>query len=57
MKNYMNGWRIKNKKYNRTDNCLHHLLVYDKTLFNNILTILANNEDIKNYFKNWFYNA
>jgi len=45
---------IKNKKYNRTDNCLHHLLVYDKLLFNNILTILANNEHIKNYFKTGF---
>ena len=44
----------KNQRYNRTDSCLHHLLVYDKTLFNKILTILGRNKDIKNYFKTGF---
>jgi hypothetical protein len=24
---------IKNNKYNRTDNCIHHIPVYDKHLF------------------------
>ena len=44
----------KNSKYNRNDNCLHHLLVYDKILFNNIFNILAFNKEINDYFKTGF---
>ena len=42
---------IKNKTYNRTDNCLHHLLYYDKNLFLKILEIITNISEIKEYFK------
>lgn len=44
----------KNKIYNRTDNCLHHIPVYDKHLLDEILIILYNLDEVKNYFKNSF---
>ena len=55
IKQKLYGWlKEKNQKYDRTDNCLHHLLTYDKTVFNKILTILASNDKIINYFINGF---
>ena len=44
----------KNRLHNRTDNCLHHLLTYDKMIFNKILSILASNDEIIRYFKSGF---
>lgn len=41
----------KNKKYNRDDNCLHHILVYDKIILDELLKILSVNTEIINYFK------
>lgn len=44
----------KNNKYNRTDNCLHHILVYDKHLLDKVLTTIYNLDEVKNYFINNF---
>lgn len=44
----------KNLKHNRTDSCLHHLLVYDKMMFNKILAILGSNDEIVRYFRTGF---
>jgi len=49
-----NFLKIKNIKYNRTDNCLHHILEYDKYLLNDILNIISSQNNINNYFKNGF---
>jgi len=41
----------KNNTYNRTDNCLHHILLYDKKLLNYILNIITTEKVIHDYFK------
>ena len=41
----------KNELYNRNDNCLHHMIVYDKNLFNKILDTIFNIDEVKSYFK------
>lgn len=40
---------IKNQTYNRTDNCLHHILIYDKFLFIEILEKILDIELINNF--------
>lgn len=42
--------KIKNTTHKRTDNCLHHLLTYDKYLFLEILEILLSIKEIHHYF-------
>jgi ectoine hydroxylase-related dioxygenase (phytanoyl-CoA dioxygenase family) len=42
---------IKNKNYNRSDNCLHHLLCYDKHLFIDLLKNICDIEEIFEFFK------
>ena len=44
----------KNTTFKRTDNCLHHILVYDKYILNDILDIIANEPCVKEYFKTGF---
>lgn len=45
---------IKNNKFNRTDNCLHHIPVYNKHLLDEVLTTIYNLDEVKYYFKNNF---
>lgn len=45
---------IKNKKFKRNDNCLHHILVYDKFFFLDILKKISSINCINEFFKNKF---
>ena len=45
---------IKNTQFSRTDNCLHHLLWYDKKILDHILYIIATHSKVKEYFNNSF---
>jgi ectoine hydroxylase-related dioxygenase (phytanoyl-CoA dioxygenase family) len=44
----------KNNKYNRNDNCLHHIPVYDKHILDEILITIYNLDEVKKYFKSNF---
>jgi ectoine hydroxylase-related dioxygenase (phytanoyl-CoA dioxygenase family) len=46
-----NFLEIKNNKYNRNDNCLHHILCYDKFFCIEILEKLLKIDKINNYFE------
>ena len=41
----------KQKEFNRTDNCLHHILCYDKILLEKLLIYIASLKVISDYFK------